>query len=187
MKSNYLVQAWLVLGLAVCFGAGLAGVEASLADKIATNKLNETIGQIPLLVPGSTGAESQIVDGRIVYRAINPDGELSGWSLTGRGQGFSDQNEVLIGLDAPCQTITGLYVLAQKETPGLGNKIIERPWLEQFSGKDTLGTLAATKAQTSEENEVKTITGATISSESVTKIVNDTIAALRGKLIAAEN
>ncbi|KKL16433.1 hypothetical protein LCGC14_2495630, partial [marine sediment metagenome] len=32
--------------------------------------------------------------------------------------------------------ITGLYVLSQKETPGLGNKIENPEWRGQFVGKD---------------------------------------------------
>ena len=57
MKDNYLVQAWLVVGLALCFGAALAGVDAALSEKIAANKLDETMRQIPALGPGSTGGE----------------------------------------------------------------------------------------------------------------------------------
>ena len=34
MKNSYIGQAWLVLALALCFGAALAGVESALKDRI---------------------------------------------------------------------------------------------------------------------------------------------------------
>ena len=42
MKNNYLVQAWLVLALAVGFGAALASVQVALQPRIDENKRNET-------------------------------------------------------------------------------------------------------------------------------------------------
>jgi Na+-translocating ferredoxin:NAD+ oxidoreductase subunit G len=50
MKNSYLGQAWLVLAISLVFGALLAGVQVGLAGKIAANKLNETLEQIPNLV-----------------------------------------------------------------------------------------------------------------------------------------
>ena len=182
MKDNYLVQAWLVLCLALVFGAGLAGLDASLADKITANKLNETIGQIPSLVDGAVGGKPEVIAGRTVYRASDADGKHVGWVIPAAGPGFADAIEVLIGLDAKCETITGLYVLAQKETPGLGNKIIDESWRGQFTGKGAASPLAIKKATPLGEDEILSITGATISSESVTKIVNDTIRELRDQL-----
>lgn len=184
MKNNYLVQAWLVLSLSVVFSAGLAGVQIALADKIDANKFAETMEQIPSLVEGATGGEKVDIEGRIVYRAVNADGNPVGWVVPASGQGFADVIEVLIGLDLKAETITGIYVLAQKETPGLGNKIVEPLFQDAFIDKDTDTPLSITKASPTQDSEIPAITGATISSQSVTKIVNDTVAELRDKLAA---
>ena len=37
-NGNYIVQAWLVILLAILYGVGLAGMQINLADKIAENK-----------------------------------------------------------------------------------------------------------------------------------------------------
>lgn len=185
MKNNYLVQAWLVLTLAMGFGAALAGVEVTLAEKIAANKLHETIGQIPSLVPGASSGETMQIAGRVVYRTTNDEGKHVGWVVPGIGGGFADQIEVLIGLDAEADKITGLYILSQKETPGLGSKITEPAWLEQFSGKSTDTPVAVKRGESISGSDVQSITGATISSDSVATIVNDTIAELRDKLAKA--
>ena len=81
--------------------------------------------------------------------------------------------------------ITGIYVLSNKETPGLGNKIDDVRWTGQFAGKSAAGPLVVRKAKTTDENAIQAITGATISSEAVTGIVNSTVAALRNTLAAA--
>ncbi len=185
MKNNYLVQAWLVLTLALTFGAALAAVEATLAEKIQTNKLDETKSQIPSLVPGATGGQVESIEGLDVYRAVDAAGKQVGWVLPAGGQGFADRIEVLIGLDNQARTITGMYVLSQKETPGLGNKIVEPTWREQFAGKTTAVPLSVTKNQNASESEIQAVTGATISSQSVTQIVNETVAKIRKSLAAA--
>ncbi len=181
MKNGFIEQSWLVLVLAVGFGGALAGVEAALSDKIAENKLNETLSQIPTLVPGADTGQEITIDGKTVFRAVDGAGKFVGWVVPGRGQGFAERIELLIGLDTEARTITGLYVLAQKETPGLGNKITEGKWQKQFAGQPTAKPLAVTKAQP-EASEIRAITGATISSESVCTIVNETIAAWGEKL-----
>jgi len=178
MKDSFIGQGWLVLALALGFGGALAGVESALSGKIAKNKLDETLSQIDSLVSGADTGRQMTIDGKTVFRAVDRSGKLVGWVVPARGQGFADRIELLIGLDTEAKTITGLYVLAQKETPGLGNKISEGQWLAQFTGQaaDTDRPLAVTKAPP-KAGEIQALTGATISSESVCTIVNETVAA----------
>jgi len=186
MKDNYIVQAWLVILLSLCFGGVLAGVQIGLSQRIADNKLAETMGQIPQLVPGAEEAASREdeVAGQRVYRAY-AGGEQIGWVIPCGGQGFADRIELLVGVDVAAEKITGLYVLEQKETPGLGNKIVEDGWRSQFAGKTTMRGLAVTKAGAKTDSEIDAVTGATISSESVCQIVNQSLEKMRGGLIAA--
>ncbi len=198
MKNNYLVQAWLVLTLALLFGAALAGMETAVAGKIKANKLNETKERIATLVPGAAEDanlhEAVDIEGRLVYRAMDADGAQVGWVVPADGPGFADKIEVLVGLDTKAETITGLYVLSQKETPGLGNKITfkrnkpgDKPlYLDNFPGKDATKPLEVVKRPAKPDtNEVEAVTGATVSSKSVTKAINTTLNELRGKLAAA--
>ncbi len=52
LKENYIVQAWLVILLALSFGASLSGVELLLSPKIRENKINETMSLVPALIKG---------------------------------------------------------------------------------------------------------------------------------------
>jgi len=185
-EGGYVRQAWLVILLAVSYGAALAGVETTLGPKIAENKRNETYDKIPNLVPGADKSRTvemllEDADGnrRRVYQALGSDGSLRGWVLPAGGQGFADRIELLIGLDAPAARITGLYVLEQKETPGLGDYIAGPDFQSNFRDKPTAPPLEVVKGDPTASNEIPALTGATISSEAVAAIANAAIAAVK--------
>jgi len=186
--GSILGQAWLVLCLSVFFGAALAAVEVGLKPRIEENKRNETFGQIPSLVPGasrqaSTDAE---INGHTVFEARNEDGVQVGWVIPARGQGFAAAIEVLVGLDLDAARITGIYVLDQKETPGLGDFITdEERFRKWYRDQPTDQPLEVVKTEPDPgTGKIKALTGATISSDAVTEIVNLQVATFKAELIA---
>lgn len=184
MKNNYIFQAWLVIVLAVAFGATLAGVQTALSGRIEENKRRETSDQIPNLVPSATRSVEYVSpDGKIAHKAFDGKDEHCGWVIKGVGQGFADKIEVLIGLNKDADRITGLYVLDQKETPALGDRIREPQWRGQFEGLDASRTVTVTKtAPAAGENEIQAVSGATVSSNSVCNIVNNAAGQFRDQL-----
>lgn len=190
-KGNIILTAWLVLLLGVTFGSGLAGVELWLRPKIEQNKLNETLSQIPNLVKGAVkGApDEKAIPGRRVFRALDASGNLRGWVVLGKGQGFGDAIEVLIGLDRSAKKLTGLFILAQNETPGLGNYISGDKFTKQFR-KLSVGAggnklVASQKPPQYAKGQIKAVTGATISSRAVCNIINKTVSEVQSKLATA--
>ena len=190
-KKSYIGQAWLVILLAFFFGSVLSLVQTTLGPKIAENKRNETYSVIPTLVPGSDRdmTEEVVVEGHNgrqirLYKAIATDSSHVGWVIPARGQGFADVIEVLIGQSVDLSRITGMYVLAQKETPGLGDYIRGDDFLQRYKDKSTDTPLVVVKADPRQENEILSLTGATISSEAVTNILNSALENLKGKLEA---
>ena len=203
MKDNYIVQAWLILALAVCFAAALSGIEIALADRIEENKRNETYGQIgnlvrspwweedPAKVWQADGKTEQWVtpEGHLAYKAFDKKGkdkDRRGWVIKASGQGFADKIEILIGLDVTGKRILGLYVLDQKETPALGNRIKEEAWRRKFVGRETTRDIVVSKASERAanvaNNSVQAVTGATVSSESVAAIVNAAVKDFRNRV-----
>ena len=190
-----------MLLLAIGFGAALAFVQDRLSDVIADNKLNETLAQVPKLVWGEkatayaadTRTPVGITPGTVsvtkgnktsvypLYRVDRGDA-LAGWVVRTGGQGYADRIEALIGLDPGGETITGLFILEQKETPGLGNKISSAVWRGQFTGKSTRAPLVVKKGVPATPNTIDAITGATISSRSVTDMVNQAVGDIRDRL-----
>jgi electron transport complex protein RnfG len=201
-KKSNLAQAWLVLLLATLFGTALAGIQAKLGPVIEANKIKETMAKIPVLVLGDDlaaelAAENQAltIKSRVieikqngttkfytVYDAWLPDGKMVGHVVKADGQGYADKIELLVGLDAQGKSITGLFVLDQKETPGLGAKILEDAWRGQFKEKSTGNTLSVVKGGGGKEDQIDAISGATISSRSVTGIVNTAVANVASQL-----
>jgi electron transport complex protein RnfG len=188
--KGYIGEAWLVLILSTCFGGSLAVVHIAWQGRIDQNKRNETYDQIPRLVVGADKelTEELVIDGRKVLKAFGkgPDGQAAhlGWVVRASGQGFADRIELLIGLNARGDAITGLYVLEQKETPGLGSKITG-DFQEQFAGKDPAKPLEVTNDKPAEgANQIRAIAGATVSTRSVCDIVNVALKGLPGKLAA---
>ena len=51
--QGYLRSAWLILVLALAYGAALAGVQTALAPRVQYNKRQQTYAVIPELVPGA--------------------------------------------------------------------------------------------------------------------------------------
>lgn len=202
LKNNYIVQAWLVLLLALCFGASLAGVQITLSPRIEANKINETLQKVPELVVGSekaaalekTGGKLDIkamnvpVEDKgtkksyMVYKASDHNMKTLGWVVKAKGSGYADKIELLLGLNPATDRITGLFIIDQKETPGLGNKIVDLDWRSQFIEKNTGQPLLVVKTGAKAANEIDAITGATISSRSVCSIINKAIKDLKGPL-----
>ena len=195
LKENNIVQAWLVLLLAIFFGGSLAGIQLVLGPTIETNKINETRQKVPELVavspdhaasleilPRSVNVEK--AGKKIVYSVFETklDGKSMGWVAKTNGQGYADKIELLVGFDPGLKTITGLFVLDQKETPGLGNKIVTPEWRSQFVDKPIGKPLEVVKTGAKASNEINAITGATISSRSVTGIINSAVKDLKAPL-----
>jgi electron transport complex protein RnfG len=129
------------------------------------------------------GAEG--ADLEMVFLGYGDDGEPLGFAITGAEFGFQDIIELIFGYDPQTETVTGMKVLSNKETPGLGDKIEkDSAFVAEFEGPET--PIAGVKAgrATGAANEVDMITGATISSRAVIAIINQRLERL-GPMIEA--
>lgn len=183
MKKNYLVDAWLVIALSLGFGVALAAVHLGLMPIIKRNQLNFKSQQVPSMIPGSVRGEARdIKDFGEVFEAVSESGQKAGWVVGGRDTGFAGTIDMLIGLDAKAENILSIRVVDQKETPGLGDFITRPDFQKRFEGKSTVKPLRVVKTKPGDPQEVEAITGATISSKAVVKIVNATVENFRSKL-----
>ncbi|RJP80031.1 MAG: FMN-binding protein [Desulfobacteraceae bacterium] len=201
-QNSYLLQAWLVIGLALFFGIALTGIQIALSSRIETNKKKETMEKVPEIILGANHAQNQAATDKslkieqrsitvdknnrkkvyTVFETRYPDGKPAGWVAKASGQGYADKIELLFGVDPGATKLTGLFILEQKETPGLGNKITDQHWRDQFILKPTGRMLKVVKGGAKGPYEIDAITGATISSKSVTTIINKTLADIQKQL-----
>lgn len=124
---------------------------------------------------------------RVIHAGYDGEGRLIGFAIEAAGMGYQDTIRVLYGYDPERQAIVGFRVLESRETPGLGDKIDTDPaFLANFEALDVSlaenGT-ALVHPITSVANgkktspwEVDAITGATVSSKAVAKLLQESAA-----------
>ena len=89
------------------------------------------------------------------------------------GSGLWGRIEGVLALSHDLETIKGLTIIRQEETPGLGGRIAEKDFLNKFEGKKLSPELKIVKPGTAKrENEVDGITGATATGEKFEGIIN---------------
>ena len=109
----------------------------------------------------------------IVYEGIGADGSPVGIAFKADGGGFQGNIAVMVGLNMDYLRLKGIKVLEQVETPGLGNRIGEPKFEDQFRDLDITPRIEYVKNRKPERpNQIQAVTGATISSDAVVKNIN---------------
>ena len=106
------------------------------------------------------------------------DGEPKQVAIITSGNGLWSVIDLFIFVDINGLRIKELKVLSHGETPGLGGKIEESGFLDQFKNLDISEGLKIVKEKTGQTGEVDAITGATRTSDSVEKIINNALSPL---------
>jgi len=194
-KIKYFVQqSWLLILSSFCFGLLLAIASAAWSPRIEQNRINKLNDLASRLIPEandfvpleklgvvievtSLKGDKKQVD---VYKAVTGE-ECFGWSINAVGPGFQDKIELIIAVDKDFITIAGFNVLASNESPGTGDKIKEPDFQKQFKGK-AAAKLELIKSGEAKDNKILAISGATISSEFVVKIINHYIKEVREEM-----
>jgi len=119
-----------------------------------------------------------------VFLAYGNSGDLIGAVLTAEGMGYQDNIRVLYAYSFAERAIVGFKILDSKETPGLGDRVeIEPHFIANFEaldarlniGGDALDNAIVTVKQGEKTDpwQIDGITGATITSEALGNILND--------------
>ncbi len=174
--SSWLKQSWLVLLLAGSLGTALAVVEQSLEGRIEQHARDRLTKAVLDVVPGGARSEEVSTDKHRVFEVFDDADNLRGRAVVAESAGFSDRIRLMVGLSADNSKLLGVAVLESRETPGLGEKIREPEFLELFNGRSTGVELQVVKPGQSAEQPIDAISGATISTKSVVRAVNEGIA-----------
>jgi len=109
------------------------------------------------------------------YVGFDESGKRLGAAVTAQEPGFQEEVLLMIGFEPSTGTLIGFKVVEEKETPGLGDKIErDTSFGSQFPGR--VAPLKGVKARdATDPSQVQTITGATISSRAVIRIINHAV------------
>jgi electron transport complex protein RnfG len=168
----------------IAVGAGLilSLVEGKTREPIAEQRRLETLKALRAVLPPIDNAPDTdtvaLVTGkdkkgrdlsRTFYRGRTGE-NLSGVAFkVVAPEGYSGNIEIMVGI-TPEGTVTGVEILTHAETPGLGSKIAEGWFKEQFRGKGLENVDWRVKKDGGQFDQ---ITGATISPRAVVKAVKD--------------
>ena len=139
-------------------------------------------GQLTTEVP----AEVDTLGLEKVFLGYDASGNPVGFALTHARFGFQDLVSVIFGYDPQAKRVLGMKVLEHKETPGLGTKIEEEPFVGEFNGVDAPIEGVKPDRNTGASNQVDMITSVTISSQAVIRTINERIEQLGDLLEAYE-
>jgi Na+-transporting NADH:ubiquinone oxidoreductase subunit C len=107
------------------------------------------------------------------YRVANPaTGGTQAYVFVCNGAGLWGNIRAAVGLEEDLKAFTGVRFIAHNETPGLGARISESWFCEQFRGKTAPLSRVPEGTEDEARDEFDAITGATITSRAVEKIMN---------------
>jgi electron transport complex protein RnfG len=180
MKSR-IYMVFVLTFVAVVSSGLLAYFAVYTQPYIDKNKKKEIEQAIMEVIPGVKKSEPIINESKFkIFKGFDEKGEVKGYAVYTIGTGFQDMITLMFGIDKDLKTLFSLKVLDQKETPGLGAKITDDTEFLRFWKNKNIeeGIRLAKHLKEMKElkiNEVNAISGATISSRAVVKIINDAL------------
>jgi Na+-transporting NADH:ubiquinone oxidoreductase subunit C len=179
MKARILMIIFVLI-LGAILTSALVAVDNYTADRIKKNKefkvkmrVLDALGiqytKDSVEEKFSESVEAREIKGKIFY--ISQDGNIS---FEINGSGLWGPIQGILAMSSDLETIKGISIIHQEETPGLGGRIAEREFLDTFVGKRISPEISVQPpGKASGENEVDGITGATLSSKAFERIIND--------------
>jgi Na+-transporting NADH:ubiquinone oxidoreductase subunit C len=181
MKDKILMIVF-VLVLGSILTAALVAVNYVTTPVIEKNEEIATKSSIleALSISFDPGEVEQVFENNVEQRErngttyyVSEDGDIA---FPYSGSGLWGPIEGIIAIQPNFETLEGITISRQEETPGLGSRITEPQYLAQFQGKRFTEELKLVQpGRSSADNEVDSITGATMTTDAFVKILNDNI------------
>ena len=124
------------------------------------------------VLEGAVDYEETTRNGITFFEGFDEGGNLVGVSFIATGSGYQGAIEIMVGYDPANNEILSISVLNHEETPGLGARITEEEFKDNFANKP-IGEYELVSREPTDPYEVETIAGATISARAVKNIVSD--------------
>lgn len=191
MKKFTMKPVLFMVALAVVYTTILAGIYAVTEERIALNEqLSDQLSFFYVLnmTPASTEApevnrlfQERVaaiqVDGKTIYEAFDENGQRYAFIVPIVGAAVWGELRGIVALSPEFDTVLGIDFLSHSETPGLGGRIDELAFKEQFRGieidPDAVGDFLIFRPNPG--GQVDAISGATGTSNAVRALFNSTM------------
>ncbi len=182
----FVQQSWLLLVSSFLFGLLLAIANAAWSPRVEQNKIQKLNKLMSGLLPDAASFE---VKTRLnitsqkgkelsvnLYEALDTNQKIIGYCFNAAGPGFADKIDLVVAVDARFEKIAGFDVLSSNETPGFGDQIKYDYYRNQFAGAPAEDLqLVKTGDPKKIDSQIVAISGATVSSDAVVAIINNTL------------
>ncbi|HBC30428.1 MAG TPA: NADH:quinone oxidoreductase [Clostridiales bacterium] len=188
MKNSIYYPIIFMMAVTAIFITVLAGLNFVTADTISFNQeseLQQKILYIFDILPDGTEKDIERVFNESVIEkewgelrgyALIQGGKERAYAIPVKGAGLWGSIIGYIGLNTDYSEIIGIEFVTQNETPGLGGRISEDLYKEQFRGIDISGKTENFIISSPEPgSNVDAIAGATQTSNAVVKLINEDI------------
>ncbi|MBN2559081.1 MAG: FMN-binding protein [Clostridia bacterium] len=178
MKKGYIYTIIFIMAVSIVFSGLLAVVNAAFKNRIEINE--KAAGQKSILY--AMGFDSEGMDavdffeqnvverksGDVAYYAARTAEGSMVYAVPFAGSGLWGTIKGYIGIDGSFTRMIGIAFTEQNETPGLGGRIDEEWYKEQFRGISLEGDVSY-----GGDSGIDAITGATSTSNAVLNILNE--------------
>jgi Na+-transporting NADH:ubiquinone oxidoreductase subunit C len=189
MKNSFIYPIIFMMAVTAIFITVLAGLNFVTADTISFNQQNQLRQKIlyifDMVPDGGTEKDIERVFNESVIEkqwgdlkgyALVEGGQEIGYAVPINGAGLWGSITGYVGLNKDYTEIIGIEFVTQSETPGLGGRISENSYKDQYRGIDISGkTDNFIISSPQPDSNVDAIAGATQTSAAVVKIVNENI------------
>lgn len=153
----------------------LAGTNALTKDTIELQAQEKAAQARSIVLPAAKSFEEQTISGAVYYIGKDESGETVGYTFTTAAKGYGGDVEVMTGVDSRTEGISGVNILSQEETPGLGANAVKPEFTSQYMQDINFDNFLVIKNQEPIEGEIEALTGSTITSQAVTDAVNEAL------------
>ncbi|WP_022819310.1 RnfABCDGE type electron transport complex subunit G [Fusobacterium russii] len=137
MENRY-IHFGLVLGIIAAVSAGILGGVNNFTSKViaenAMKVVNEARRQVLPIASDFKQEDKKEAEGIEFIPGVNEAGEVVGYVASVTSPGYGGDIKFVLGIDNEAK-ITGINVVSNAETPGLGAKITNPEWLELWKGR----------------------------------------------------
>jgi electron transport complex protein RnfG len=171
----------------------IARNQARIVEESVFQVLPSATRQVAFAVDVPNGSVSPAPDGQSplpkIYAGFDGSGALVGIAIEASGRGYQDVIRVLYSYSPDCACVNGFKVFDSKETPGIGDKIITDEGfqanfekldaaLDPATQKPAHAIVTVKHGTKSDPWQIDAISGATISSKAIGKIMQESTDAM---------
>lgn len=147
------------------------------AEKVALEEKNKAMKTV---LPNADTFESEEIGADTIasFSTGLQGSDVVGYAVEVTSIGYGGPISILVGVNTD-GTVSGVDILSNKETPGLGANADKDEFKNQY--KDKTGEFTVVKTGSQNENDIDAMAGATITSEAVNFGINTALEYIKGQ------